>query len=77
MNLFILFLEFDRKLAAECFWWGELEEELRDLGWISYKFHTDSDREKCMNEIETERSKTLYPHAEEDCTLECKQRGTN
>ena len=75
-KLFITpFLEFDRKVVADSFWWGELEAELRDHGWEDYRFQTDSDREECMRKIEEERCKTTYPHNKEDCSDLCRARG--
>ena len=63
---------------ANCFWWGELESELRERNMISYKFTNDTtDGETCMKLIEKERCKTLYQHPENDCTTECKARGMN
>ena len=63
----------DRRTWADCFWWGEIETELRLLDCIDYRFHCDADREVCMKLIETERQKNLYPH--EECFPECQARG--
>ncbi|KAK6169667.1 hypothetical protein SNE40_020669 [Patella caerulea] len=64
----------DRKLVANCFWWGELEEELREEK-KDVVFFNRNDRELCMRKIETDRCKSLYHHAAIDCTEECKARG--
>ena len=73
------FLELSPKNAADAFWNGELEHELRTLSQENALnldeaiFYMDSDREKIMNEMESIRSCSIYPHLH--CSLECKQRG--
>ena len=60
---------------ANCFWWGELEQELRDRGLEDYRFYNDTtDREKRMDFIEKKRCQSLYPHPEKDCLDEYKAR---
>lgn len=67
----------DRRTWAECFWWGEIEQELRDIGGgISHRFMKDSDRELCMTAIDDRRKLTPYPHPPEECSEACKARGS-
>ena len=62
-------------MVAHIFWWGQVEEELRDLGLVDYRFKKDGDRERCMLMIDEKRRDGLYPHLSEDCTEDCKARG--
>ena len=60
--------------VSNAFYWGELENELRDLGMMDFTIKADSDREACMEAIEEKRREFLYPH--NHCSLDCKKRGT-
>lgn len=77
-NQFV-FLELSPKNAADAFWNGELENEVRILSQESALtldeavFYTDSDREKIMDKVESLRSCSIYPHI--NCSSECKERG--
>ena len=65
------------KNAADAFWNGELENEVRTLSQENALrldeaiFHTDSDWEKIMDEIECIRSTSIYTHS--NCSSECKE----
>ncbi|KAL9950743.1 hypothetical protein ACROYT_G043297 [Oculina patagonica] len=65
------------KRAANAFWTGELEEELRERGALDMfgMFHSDSDREVIMEHIDHLRAKNNYSHQPQDCTEDCKARG--
>ena len=68
--------DLDRRVFVKSLWWGELEEELRDLELTRYRFSCDADMDVCMKMIDRKRyKKTLYPHSEEDCSPICKARG--
>ena len=56
---------------------GELEDELRTIGKVDYRFtcKCDSDREVCMEMVEEHPRKTTYPHPVSQCTTDCKRRG--
>lgn len=78
MYIFIILLciiELSPRIVGEAFYNGEMESELRRIDKIEYKFHKDSDREKCMDMIENARRQSIYPHNEDACTDECKKRG--
>ena len=72
-------LELSPKNAADAFWNGELENEIRTLSQENaltldeVVFYTDSDREKIMDKVESLRSCSIYPHIH--CSSECKERG--
>ena len=68
-------IELTPHIAAEAFYTGELEAELRRIGYVDYYFKYDSDREKCMEMIESKRRKMIYPHPQVDCFADCKSRG--
>ena len=65
------------KSAANAFWNGELEAELRERGALDMygMLHTDSDREVIMEHIDHLRAKNNYLHQPQDCTDDCKARG--
>ncbi|XP_064384365.1 uncharacterized protein LOC135333325 isoform X3 [Halichondria panicea] len=71
------------KIAADAFYNGEIENEIRFLVLATnptfslshFTFKRDSDREETMEMIETIRSCSIYPHCETDCTAVCKKRG--
>ena len=68
-------IELSSRIVAKAFYVGELESELRRIGKIDYRFHLDSDLEKCMEMVESVRRESLYPHPPHMCTEECKKRG--
>ena len=78
--LFLIIIELSPKNAADAFWNGELEHEVRTLSQENALtldeavFYTDSDREKIMDRVESIRSCSIYPHL--NCSSECKERGT-
>ncbi len=61
--------------AAQAFYIGELEQELRRLNRTDYVFKSDGDREKCFEMIESVRRENVYPHPESECSPGCKARG--
>ena len=70
------------KVAADAFYNGELENEVRllvndyaTMQLEDFKMKKDSDREVLMEKIESFRSHNIYHHREHECTPECKQRG--
>lgn len=65
--------ELTAHVAADAFYNGELESELRQNGAIEYRFRLDSDREECMSMLESKRRESVYPHS--DCSKDCKKRG--
>ncbi|XP_064393011.1 uncharacterized protein LOC135340449 isoform X3 [Halichondria panicea] len=62
-------------IVGEAFYNGEVENELRRVNKIDYRFHKDSEREECMERIEEVRRQSIYHHKEDTCTAECKKRG--
>ena len=74
-----LLLELSPKNVADAFWNGELEHEVRALSRENAltldetTFYMDSDRENIMDEVESVRSCSIYPHLH--CSSECKERG--
>ena len=56
------------------FWWGEVENSIRELGgkWKEFAFHSDSDREAFMDAIEADRRVSNYSHV---CYDDCAKRG--
>lgn len=62
-------------IVSEAFYNGELENEVRRINMVDYKFKMDSDREKCMGIIEEVWREKLYPH-KNMYTDECKRRDT-
>ena len=67
--------ELTPRTVGEAFYNGELEDELRTIGKVDYRFKCDSDREVCMEMVEEHRRETTYPHPESQCTTDCKSRG--
>ncbi len=71
------------KIAADAFYNGEIENEIRFLALATnpnfalsnFTFNRDSDREETMEMIEAIRSCSIYTHCETDCTDVCKKRG--
>ena len=63
------------KNAAEAFYNGELEAELRRLGKENTPFFSDRDRENHMELVESLRKETIYPHPPSECSSDCKARG--
>ncbi|MCG8620407.1 MAG: hypothetical protein MJE68_00195 [Proteobacteria bacterium] len=63
------------RIVGEAFYNGEVENELRRIGRIDYKFKKDSSREECMTVIEELRRQKIYAHDADMCTSECKKRG--
>ena len=59
--MFFFLIDIDRKAVADSFWWGELESELREQGWLDYRFKSDEDREKCITEVDPGPNYTLGP----------------
>ena len=61
MKCYLIFhVELSPKVVASAFWRGEVENELRRIGMVDYKFNLDSDYEKCMADIdEMRREHTL------------------
>ena len=74
-NNFSLLIELSPRIVSEAFYNGELENELRRINMVDYRFKKDSDREECMGIIEEIRRGKLYPHVVDMCTDECKRRG--
>ena len=70
-----LFIELSPRIVSEAFYNGELENELRRINMVDYRFKKDSDREECMGIIEEIRRGKLYHHVVDMCADECKQRG--
>ena len=68
-------VELTPKVVASAFWRGEVENELRRIGMMDFKFKMDSDYEKCMTVIDELRRESIYPHPPSDCTAECIARG--
>ena len=76
MNLWLL-LRIYRAHSTYCweaFYNGELEDELRTIGKVDYRFKYDSDRDVCMEMVEEHRRETPYPHPDSQCTEDCKSR---
>ena len=73
--ILIFHVELSPKVVASAFWRGEVENELRRIGMVDYKFNLDSDYEKCMAVIDEMRREHTYPHPPNDCTEECRARG--
>ncbi len=69
------YAEMTAKIAAQSFWVGEVECELRRLKKEEFRFHADEDIEKAMDVIEKQRRESLYPHKDSDCSVDCKSRG--
>ena len=65
--------ELHRKTVANAFWNGEVENEIRELGWDHVTFKKAQDRERIMEEIDNERAVNVYEH--NHCTEDCKRRG--
>ncbi|XP_035684337.1 uncharacterized protein LOC118421246 [Branchiostoma floridae] len=64
-----------RKTVSAAFFWGEVEMELRRLHLVdTFVFKTKS-FEEALDIIEEHRQKSIYPHADADCTPDCKKRG--
>ena len=49
-----------RKTAADAFWNAELEDEVRQRGWINSPFAVPSDREQLMQEVDKVRAVSIY-----------------
>ena len=60
------------EMAADFFYNGELELELKIIDISDYYFHYNSDREKCFEKVEAVRRLSVYSHA---CFSGCKERG--
>lgn len=74
-GIFILLISvLDRRVAAELWYWGEVEQEIRETG-KKFTFMSDSDRDNFMIAVDQDRRKRPYPHPPEDCAPECKARG--
>ena len=65
----MIYIELTPRIVGDAFYWGELEAS-------DYCFKKDSDREVCMDMIETIRRTGTYPHPESECTADCKKRGS-
>lgn len=68
-------LELTPRIIGEMFYNGELENELRRLGRLDYRFKLDSDREVCMHMIDELRRVNNYGHSTIECVDDCKKRG--
>jgi len=68
-------LELTPRIIGEMFYTGEIEDELRRIGRVDYRFKLDSDREVCMRMIEELRKMSNYSHPSKECTDDCKKRG--
>ncbi|XP_078348467.1 uncharacterized protein LOC144633485 [Oculina patagonica] len=66
--------ELSAKCVADMFWWGELENSLRESGspLKDFPMYKDADREQLMDGIEERRRVSTYIH---NCTEDCKKRG--
>ena len=67
-------------MAANAFYNGELENEIRllindnhDLNLKDFTLRRDADRENIMEQVESIRSQTIYPHHQ--CSKDCRDRG--
>ncbi len=67
-------------MAADAFYNGELEDEVRllvaehpSLQLCDFSFNVDADRERIMEQVESFRAQSIYPH--HSCTTECQERG--
>ena len=67
--------ELSPKVVATAFWKGEVENELRRIGMVDFKFKMDDEYEKCMEIIDKLRRDTIYFHPPSDCHEDCKMRG--
>ena len=57
------------KNAADAFYNGELEAEVKRIGKEDVvMFKTDNDREKFMELVECHRREQLYPHPMNECS---------
>jgi len=54
--------EMTPEVAAELFYNGELELELKRIGLEDYRFKVDSDRESCFERVDEVRRASVYPH---------------
>ena len=70
-----IIIELTPKIISKAFWVGEVENEIRKMEKSDYVFKSDADLENCMDMIEEERQMCIYPHPDNDCTPECKERG--
>ena len=75
INVLRLYIELTPHLAAEAFYTGEVENELREIGCIDYRFFSNGDRQPCMEMIEERRIQNLYPHPADSCSTDCQKRG--
>ncbi len=71
------FVELSGRIVGEAFYTGELESQLRRIKRAEYRFRLDSDRDSCMEMVEKERCASVYAHPEDECTRECKARGSD
>jgi len=60
------------EIAAELFYNGELELELKVMNMSDYRFKFNRDREECFEVVESIRTASVYSH---ECFPECKERG--
>lgn len=68
--------EMTPEVAAELFYNGELELELKRIGLEDYRFKVDSDRESsCFERVDEVRRASVYPHPSDQCSPGCKERG--
>ena len=68
----MIYTELTSRIVGDAFYWGKLWL----IGRSDYCFQKDSDREVCMDMIESIRRTGTYPHTESECTADCKKRGS-
>ena len=61
-----------RKTVADAFWNAELENELRQRGWIHSCFKNTQSKEKLMDDIDGIRANSIYLHNE--CSDDCQKK---
>ena len=61
-----------RKVVAAAFWNSEVEEELRELGWIDFRFQKAGNHAEVLDKIDRQRSMTVYS-SNHSCSEECKK----
>ena len=64
--------EMTPEVAAELFYNGELELELKRIGLEDYRFKMDSDRESCFERVDEVRRASVYPHPSNQCSPGCR-----
>ena len=47
-------------MVASAFWRGDVENELRRVGMVNYKFKLDEDYDKCMAVLDEMRRESIF-----------------